>query len=60
MFLVNNYNLIRIKVVVMLNFIKFLREKYFFVDEFIISIKYVKWVRILCGERLLVEFVFYD
>lgn len=60
MSLANNYNLTRTKVVAMLNFIKFLREKYLPVDEFIISIKHVKWVRTSCGERSPVESVLYD
>ncbi|KAJ8420402.1 hypothetical protein Cgig2_028074 [Carnegiea gigantea] len=60
MSLATNYNLTATKVVAMLNFIKFLREKYLPVDKFINTIKKVKWVRTSCGERLPAESVLYD
>ncbi|KAJ8420838.1 hypothetical protein Cgig2_013393 [Carnegiea gigantea] len=60
MSLATNYNLTATKVIAMLNFIKFLREKYLPVDKFINAVKNVEWVRTSSGERLPAESVLYD
>ncbi|XP_074278430.1 uncharacterized protein LOC141602018 [Silene latifolia] len=59
MSMAESYNLTSTKVIAMLSFIQFLRTKYLPVDEFINSIKNVKWVRTSCGDRSPVESVLY-
>ncbi|CAA2960786.1 Hypothetical predicted protein [Olea europaea subsp. europaea] len=52
--------LTRVRVISILNFIKFLRDKYLPPDDFINSIKNQKWLRTSQGYRSPVESVFYD
>ncbi|KAL2935564.1 Sacsin [Bienertia sinuspersici] len=60
MALAADYNLTKTKVIVMLNFIRFLREKYLSVEEIVNSIKKEKWVKTSCGEKSPIETVLYD
>ncbi|KAM4107744.1 hypothetical protein ACJW30_04G168300 [Castanea mollissima] len=48
------------QVLSVLNFIRFLREKFLPQDEFINSIKDKRWIRTCCGDRSPVEAVLFD
>ncbi|CAO2818412.1 unnamed protein product [Amaranthus hypochondriacus] len=60
MALATQHNLTRDKVLIMLNFLRFLREKFFQVDDIVNGMKEVKWVKTSCGERSPVETVLFD
>ncbi|XP_056686316.1 uncharacterized protein [Spinacia oleracea] len=60
MALAKGSNLTRSKVVAMLDFIRYLREKMLSVIEIVNSVKEVKWVKTSCGERSPVETVLFD
>ncbi|XP_021775796.1 uncharacterized protein LOC110739654 isoform X2 [Chenopodium quinoa] len=53
-------NLTRTKVIALLKFIQYLREKMLSVDEIVNAIKNVRWVKTSCGERSPVETVLFD
>ncbi|KNA12990.1 hypothetical protein SOVF_120910 [Spinacia oleracea] len=60
MALAKGSNLTRTKVIAMLDFIRYLREKMLSVDEIVNSVKEVKWVKTSCGERSPIETVLFD
>lgn len=60
MSLSDQQNLTKSKVFAMLNFIRFLREKYLSVEEIVNSIKEGKWVKTSCGDKSPAETVLFD
>ncbi|KAK7818670.1 uncharacterized protein LOC111998780 [Quercus suber] len=60
MYFTENLPLNRNQVLFVLNFIRFLREKFLPQDEFINSIKNKRWLRTCCGDRSPVEAVLFD